>query len=200
MILSALSSAAPCERRATARLASAVAGQPVGRLQDRERFVAASVVALALALISLIIASLSSPRSSSCFSPLCCSRSPSKPLSVLNQMRLFAVDVNARSQLNTAFVTSNFIGGPISCSLAEFWQSGGWFSLTAGAAGAHWARADRVADSARTGIGVGPASNFLKRNTCLRIINRTSVSALRSRRGECTSARPVSGCHSPGRA
>jgi hypothetical protein len=56
-------------------------------------------------------------------------------VSVLNQIRLFAVDVNARSRLNTAFVTSNFIGGPISCSLAGvLWQSGGWFSLTAGAA------------------------------------------------------------------
>jgi hypothetical protein len=56
-------------------------------------------------------------------------------VSVLNQIRLFVVDVNARSRLNTAFMSSNLIGGAISSSLAgALWQSGGWFSLTAGAA------------------------------------------------------------------
>ena len=55
-------------------------------------------------------------------------------VSVLNQIRLFVVDVNARSRLSTAFMSSNFIGGAISSSLAGvLWQSGGWFSLTAGA-------------------------------------------------------------------
>ena len=40
-------------------------------------------------------------------------------VSVLNQMRLFAVDVDAVASSTAAFVTSSFIGGPISCG----WQS-----------------------------------------------------------------------------
>ena len=96
---------------------------------------AASVVALALALISLIIASLGSTSIIILLFATVLLQVAIQAVSVLNQIRLFAVDVNARSRLNTAFVTSNFIGGAISSSLGGvLWQSGGWFSLTAGAA------------------------------------------------------------------
>jgi predicted MFS family arabinose efflux permease len=50
-------------------------------------------------------------------------------VNVLNQTRLFAVGPNARSRLNTAFVTSNFIGGAIGSTLAGvLWQHGGWLA------------------------------------------------------------------------
>ncbi len=54
-------------------------------------------------------------------------------LNVLNQTRLFAVDPSARSRLNTAFVTNNFIGGAVGSTLAGvLWQRGGWPALTLG--------------------------------------------------------------------
>jgi predicted MFS family arabinose efflux permease len=54
---------------------------------------------------------------------------------VLNQTRLFSVDPAARSRLNTAFVTSNFIGGAIGSALASvLWNAGGWTAVTIGAA------------------------------------------------------------------
>ena len=56
-------------------------------------------------------------------------------VNVLNQTRLFAVDPNARSRLNTAFVTSNFIGGAIGSTLAAVLrQRGGWLAVTLGGA------------------------------------------------------------------
>jgi predicted MFS family arabinose efflux permease len=46
---------------------------------------------------------------------------------VLNQTRLFSIDPDARSRLNTAFVASNFIGGAIGSALASLlWEIGGW--------------------------------------------------------------------------
>jgi len=57
-------------------------------------------------------------------------------LNILNQARLFAVSHEARSRLNTAFVTGNFIGGAIGSGAASLlWSAGGWSAVTvAGAA------------------------------------------------------------------
>ena len=47
-------------------------------------------------------------------------------VNVLNQMRLFAVSPQARSRVNTAFVTCNFIGGAIGSAAATLlWSTGG---------------------------------------------------------------------------
>jgi hypothetical protein len=54
-------------------------------------------------------------------------------VNVLNQTRLLSVDVGARSRLNTAFVTCNFIGGAVGSTLATvLWRLGGWRALTLG--------------------------------------------------------------------
>jgi dipeptide/tripeptide permease len=46
---------------------------------------------------------------------------------------LFAVDPSARSRLNTAFVTGNFIGGAVGSALAGLlWQRGGWLAVMLG--------------------------------------------------------------------
>jgi predicted MFS family arabinose efflux permease len=51
-------------------------------------------------------------------------------VNVLNQIRLFAVDPAARSRLNTALVTGNFIGGAAGSALAGvLWRRGGWPTL-----------------------------------------------------------------------
>jgi cyanate permease len=56
-------------------------------------------------------------------------------VNVLNQSRLFAVDPNARSRLNTALMTNNFIGGAIGSALASaLWQRGGWRLMMLGGA------------------------------------------------------------------
>lgn len=54
---------------------------------------------------------------------------------VLNQTRLFSVDPNARSRLNTAFIVGNFVGGAIGSTLTGApWEHGGWTSPTFGEA------------------------------------------------------------------
>ena len=48
-------------------------------------------------------------------------------IGILNQLRVFAVSHEARSRLNTAYVTTNFIGGAIgSAAAAALWAAGGW--------------------------------------------------------------------------
>jgi hypothetical protein len=46
------------------------------------------------------------------------------------QSRMFQVDASARSRLNTAFVTSNFVWGAIGSALASvLWAFGGWTAV-----------------------------------------------------------------------
>jgi predicted MFS family arabinose efflux permease len=54
---------------------------------------------------------------------------------ILNQTRLFAVSHEARSRLNTVFVTGNFLGGAVGSAAATLlWTAGGWTAIaTAGA-------------------------------------------------------------------
>jgi predicted MFS family arabinose efflux permease len=50
---------------------------------------------------------------------------------LLNQSRMFAVSNEARSRLNTAFVTSNFLGGAAGSAAASvLWATGGWTAVT----------------------------------------------------------------------
>ena len=51
-------------------------------------------------------------------------------LNILNQTRVFAVSQEARSRVNTAFVTSNFIGGAIGSAAATIlWSMHGWTAV-----------------------------------------------------------------------
>jgi predicted MFS family arabinose efflux permease len=55
-------------------------------------------------------------------------------INILSQTRLFSIDPDARSRLNTAFVACNFTGGAIGSALAGvLWDKGGWRGLMAGA-------------------------------------------------------------------
>lgn len=54
--------------------------------------------------------------------------------SVLNQTRLFAIEPEARSRMNTAFVACNFMGGALgSLAAGILWNGGGWQRLMGGA-------------------------------------------------------------------
>ena len=49
---------------------------------------------------------------------------------------MFAVAREARSRVNTAYVTSNFVGGAIGSAAAGLlWSAGGWTAVTLTAAG-----------------------------------------------------------------
>ena len=51
------------------------------------------------------------------------------------QSRMFQIDPRARSRLNTAFVTNNFIFGAAGSALASFlWPRGGWTAIMIAAA------------------------------------------------------------------
>jgi predicted MFS family arabinose efflux permease len=52
---------------------------------------------------------------------------------VLNQTRVLSVDPQARSRINTAFVTANFLGAAIGSAMASvLWAAGGWSAVMAG--------------------------------------------------------------------
>ena len=54
---------------------------------------------------------------------------------ILNQSRLFTISGEARSRLNTAYITGNFIGGAIGSAAASvLWSAGGWTAVSITAA------------------------------------------------------------------
>ncbi|MDE1188146.1 MAG: MFS transporter [Pantoea sp.] len=114
-------------------LAGALAARRAGRLHDRGWSAGATGGALLLVMVSLIIAEIGGSSIFAILAAVLLLDIAIQATNVLNQTRLFAVDVTARSRLNTAFVVSNFIGGAIGSSLAgTLWQLGGWSGITAG--------------------------------------------------------------------
>jgi len=118
-----------------AGLAGALAAQRAGRLHDRGWSVPATGAALVLALGSLVIAGLGARSILLLLAAVVLIDVAIQTVNVLNQTGLFAIDPNARSRLNTAFVTGNFIGAAVGSSLAGvLWQRGGWPALMLGGA------------------------------------------------------------------
>jgi predicted MFS family arabinose efflux permease len=119
-----------------AGLAGTLAAQRAGQLHDRGWSAPATGTALLLAIISLGFAGLGSTSIIVILIGTVLLQAAIQAVNVLNQIRLFAIDPTARSRLNTAFVTGNFIGGAIGSALAGvLWQFGGWLAImVAGAA------------------------------------------------------------------
>ncbi|MFJ3033380.1 MFS transporter [Curtobacterium pusillum] len=118
-----------------AGLAGAVAAQRVGRLHDRGVSVPVTGASIALVLVSLVVAGLGSRSIVVVLVAVMLLDVGVQATNVLNQTRLFAIDPAARSRLNTAFVTGNFVGGAIGSALASvLWNVGGWTAVTAGGA------------------------------------------------------------------
>jgi predicted MFS family arabinose efflux permease len=116
-----------------AGLAGAVAAQGVGRLHDRGASVPVTGAAIALVLVSLVVAGLGAGSIMVVLVAVVLLDVGVQATNVLNQTRLFAIDPAARSRLNTAFVTANFIGGAIGSALAAvLWDAGGWTAVTVG--------------------------------------------------------------------
>lgn len=118
-----------------AGLTGAVAAQRVGRLHDRGLSVPVTGAALALGLLSLVVAGLGARSIVVVLVAVVLLDIGVQAANVLNQTRLFAIDPAARSRLNTAFVTGNFIGGAVGSALASvLWGLGGWTAVTIGGA------------------------------------------------------------------
>ncbi|MDR6169628.1 putative MFS family arabinose efflux permease [Curtobacterium sp. SORGH_AS776] len=118
-----------------AGLAGAVAAQRVGRLHDRGVSVPVTGAAIAVVLVSLVLAGLGARSIVVVLVAVVLLDVGVQATNVLNQTRLFAIDPAARSRLNTAFVTANFIGGAIGSALASvLWNAGVWTAVTVGGA------------------------------------------------------------------
>ena len=118
-----------------AGLAGAVAAQRVGRLHDRGLSVPVTGAALALVLASLVVAGLGARSIVVVLVAVVLLDVGVQAANVLNQTRLFAIDPAARSRLNTAFVTGNFVGGAVGSAVASvLWNVGGWTAVTIGGA------------------------------------------------------------------
>lgn len=115
-------------------LAGALAARRAGRLHDRGMSAPATGLALALSLFSLALAAFGSASILLVLLAVLLIDIAIQGINVLNQTRLFTVDPTARSRINTAFVTCNFVGGALGSSLAGvLWQLGGWFAVMLGA-------------------------------------------------------------------
>jgi predicted MFS family arabinose efflux permease len=115
-----------------AGLAGAVAAQRVGRLHDRGWSIPAVGVASVLLTGAYLVAGLGGRSVVLILVAVVVLDVAVQALNVLNQVRMFAVAPAARSRLNTAFVTGNFIGGAIGSAAATLlWSAGGWTAVTA---------------------------------------------------------------------
>lgn len=114
-------------------LAGAIAAQRAGRLHDRGWSVPVTGAAIAVTIGSLVLAAVGQRSIVVVLIAVLILDIAIQAMNVLNQSRMFAVDPAARSRLNTAFVTVNFIGGAIGSALASvLYDLGGWTAVMVG--------------------------------------------------------------------
>ena len=120
-----------------AGLAGALVARGAGRLHDRGLSVPVTGVALALALASLVLAWFGQTSIVVLLIAILAFDIAAQASLILNQTRLLSIDPAARSRMNTAFVTGNFIGGAVGSAVAGvLWQAGGWTAVLLGGAAA----------------------------------------------------------------
>lgn len=117
-------------------ITGAVAAMKVGSLQDRGLGVKATGVFLGITLACIILADIFAESSIVVLVVLAAVYSlGNQSVSILNQSRLFSLDPEKRSRLNTCFVVNNFIFCAIGSTLASvLWDLGGWHAVMTGAA------------------------------------------------------------------
>jgi len=113
-----------------AGLVGAIVSQRAGRFHDRGWSIPATGIAWVIVLLSFIIAGVGAASVVAIIVAIIMLDAGIQAQNVLAQTRIFAVSASERSRLNTAFVTSNFIGGAIGSALAGvLWAAGGWTAL-----------------------------------------------------------------------
>jgi predicted MFS family arabinose efflux permease len=114
-----------------AGLAGAIAAQRTGRLHDRGWSLPATGVSWAVVLVSFVVAAFAGRSVALIVVVVIVVDVALQAVGILNQLRVFAISHEARSRLNTAFVTSNFIGGAIGSAAATvLWSAGRWPAVT----------------------------------------------------------------------
>jgi predicted MFS family arabinose efflux permease len=114
-----------------AGLAGAVAAQRTGLLHDRGWSLPGTGVALAVVLASFVLAAFAGRSVVLVLVVVVLLDVALQAFGILNQLRVFAVSHEARSRLNTAYVTCNFLGGAVgSAAAAVLWEAGGWSAVT----------------------------------------------------------------------
>ncbi|MER7277130.1 MFS transporter [Dactylosporangium sp. NPDC000244] len=114
-----------------AGLAGAVAAQRAGRLHDRGWSLPATGAAWAAILVSFAVAAFARHSVVLVILAIVILDVAMQTQAILNQSRVFAVSHQARSRLNTAYVTGIFAGGALgSAAAAVLWSAGGWTAIT----------------------------------------------------------------------
>jgi predicted MFS family arabinose efflux permease len=114
-----------------AGVAGALAARRAGRLHDRGLSLPASGIAWALVLAAFVLAAFAGHSVLLVVVVIVVLDVAVQGVNLLNQSRMFAVSDEARSRLNTAFVTCNFLGGAIGSAAASvLWSTGGWTAVT----------------------------------------------------------------------
>ncbi len=117
-------------------LVGAIAAQRAGRLHDAGWSVRASGLGWALVVVAFGLAALAGRSVVLVVVAILVLDVAIQGINILNQTRMFAVSGEARSRLNTAFVTSNFLCGAVGSVLAGvLWSAGGWTAVTLTGAG-----------------------------------------------------------------
>ena len=112
-------------------LLGAVAAQRVGGLHDRGWSLPASGISWAVVILAFLIAALGRSSVGLIIAAILLVTASIQAVNILNQTRLFEVSPEARSRLNTAFITNNFIGGAVGSTIATLlWSSGGWTAVS----------------------------------------------------------------------
>jgi predicted MFS family arabinose efflux permease len=116
-----------------AGLVGSLAAQGGGRLHDRGWSVPATGATWALMLVAWLVAGFGQNVIGLVIVAVLVLDAGVQGQNILNQSRVFTISREARSRLNTAYVTSNFIGGSIgSVGAALLWGLGGWTAVAAG--------------------------------------------------------------------
>ncbi len=114
-----------------AGLAGVLAAQRAGRLHDRGWSLQATGAAWVLALVSFVVATIAGSSVVLILVVIVLLDIAIQALNILNQTRAFAISQEARSRINTAYMTSNFIGGAIGSAAASIlWAADGWAAVT----------------------------------------------------------------------
>jgi predicted MFS family arabinose efflux permease len=114
-----------------AGLAGAVAAQRTGRVHDRGWSLPATGVGWGVVLVSFVLAAFAGHSVVLVLIVVVVLDIALQALGILNQLQVFAVSHEARSRLNTAYITSNFIGGASgSAAAAVLWSAGRWTAVS----------------------------------------------------------------------
>ncbi|TDB77516.1 MFS transporter [Micromonospora sp. KC721] len=114
-----------------AGLAGVLSGLHGGRLHDRGWSLPATGAAWVLALGAFVVAGFAGRSVVLVIIAIIMIDVALQMQALLNRARLFALSHDARSRLNTALATSNFIGAAIgSAAATTLWSTGGWTAVT----------------------------------------------------------------------